>query len=108
MPAMTHIAICPRGRVCRSVDPHVATTRMGVAARCETELPMTTDLPRTAPRRWLAHAIVLSALCASGCAVGAFPTALAADAPATGVPPNLDLSTPGVAWAGFVAPKAPD
>jgi hypothetical protein len=81
---------------------------MGVAARRETELPMTTDLPRLAPRRWLANAIVLGALCASGCALGAFPAALAADAPTTGAPPNLDLSAPGVAWAGFVAPKAPD
>jgi len=63
---------------------------------------MTTDLPGVTPRRLLASAIVLGALCVSG----AFP-ALAADAPATGAPPNLDLSAPGVAWAGFVAPKAP-
>jgi len=64
---------------------------------------MTTDLPGVTPCRLLASAIVLGALCVSG----AFP-ALAADAPATGAPPNLDLSAPGVAWAGFVAPKAPD
>jgi len=53
--------------------------------------------------RWLAGAIVLGALCG--------PTALAvraAEAPGTGAPPNLDLSAPGVAWLGFVPPKAPD
>jgi hypothetical protein len=65
---------------------------------------MTTDMPRMTPRRLLARAIVLGALCVSV----ALPAALAADAPATGAPPNLDLSAPGVAWAGFVAPKAPD
>src|SRR5882757_9989244 len=77
---------------------------MGAAARRETELPMTTDLPRMTPRRLLANAIVLGALCAPG----VFSPALAADAPTTGAPPNLDLSGPGIAWAGFVAPKAPN
>jgi hypothetical protein len=65
---------------------------------------MTRDLPRTTPRRLLASAIVLGALCGPA----AFLPVRAADAPATGAPPNLALSGPGVAWAGFVAPKAPD
>ena len=65
---------------------------------------MTTDLPRRMLRRRLASAVVLGVLCTPT----VFVTALAADAPATGAPPNLDLSKPGVAWAGFVAPKAPD
>ena len=65
---------------------------------------MKTDLPRMTPRRLLASAILLGALWVAD----ACPAAFAADAPKTGVPPNLDLSAPGVAWAGFVAPKAPD
>ena len=55
-------------------------------------------------RRALAGAIVLVALCGSA----ALLPGLAAEAPGTGPPPNLDLSAPGVAWAGFVAPKQPD
>jgi hypothetical protein len=65
-------------------------------------MPMTTD--RTTSRRLVASAIVLGVLCTPT----VFPAALAADGPTTGAPPNLDLSAPGVAWAGFVAPKAPD
>ena len=63
---------------------------------------MTKDPSRTAPRYLTVSAILLGALCAS---VAFLPT-LAADAPTTGAPPNLNLSAPGVAWAGFVAPKA--
>jgi hypothetical protein len=62
---------------------------------------MTKNLPHL--RRLFAVAIVLGVL------VG--PIALpvgAQDAAKTGAPPSLDLSAPGVAWAGFVAPKAPD
>jgi len=55
-------------------------------------------------RRLLASAIMMGAL--SGPAA-LFP-ASAAEAPATGAPPNLDLSAPGVGWAGFVAPKEPN
>jgi hypothetical protein len=62
---------------------------------------MTKNLPR--PRRLFAGAIVL------GVSVGSAAVPVGAqDAAKTGAPPNLDLSAPGVAWAGFVAPKAPD
>jgi hypothetical protein len=69
---------------------------------------MTKKLPRTAPRL-LAGAGLLAALCA---AAAILPT-LAADAPATGAPQTgaplgLDLSAPGVGWAGFVSPRAPN
>jgi len=64
---------------------------------------MTRKLPRYAPRL-LTGASLLTALCA---AAAVFPT-LAADAPATGAPPGLDLSAPGVGWAGFVQPRAPN
>jgi hypothetical protein len=73
-------------------------------------MPMTRVLPRTPPCRLFAGAIMMGALWAAG----AFFPALAADAPATGAPPetgappNLDLSAPGVAWAGFVQPKVPN
>src|SRR5215468_307204 len=60
---------------------------------------MTTGLPHA-----LATAIVLSALCGAA----AFLPVVAAEAPRTGAPPGLDLSAPGVAWAGFVAPKEPN
>jgi len=50
--------------------------------------------------RSLLAALMLSAACA-------IPT-LAADGPATGAPPGLNLSAPGVAWMGFVAPKEPN
>ena len=63
---------------------------------------MTTGLPRM--RRALARAIVLGALCGPAASL----SVLAAEAPKTGAPPNLDLSAPGVAWAGFAAPKQPD
>ena len=63
------------------------------------ELPKHDDISY----RLLASAIVLGTVCASAL----FP-ALATDAPATGAPPRLDLSAPGVAWAGFVAPKEPN
>ena len=63
---------------------------------------MTTALPGM--RRLLAGATVLGALCVPA----AFLPTFAADAPTTGAPPNLDLSGPGVAWAGFIAPKAPN
>ena len=65
---------------------------------------MTTDLTRMTPYRLLAGAIVLGVLCAPD----AFVAALAANAQTTGAPPNLNLSAPGVAWAGFAAPKTPD
>jgi hypothetical protein len=45
-------------------------------------------------------ALVLGLLCAS-----ALSPASAANAPATGAPPGLDLSAAGVAWQGFIAPK---
>jgi hypothetical protein len=67
-------------------------------------MPMTTGLPRMTLRRLVASAVMLGVLCTPT----AFLAALAADGPTTGAPPNLDLSAPGVAWAGFVAPKAPD
>ena len=63
---------------------------------------MTHVLPRMA-QRLLAGAMVLGALCVSGTFL-----ALAAETPATGAPPGLVLSAPGVAWAGFVAPKEPN
>ena len=59
---------------------------------------MTSGLPRM--RRALAGAIVLGG-------AAALPV-FAAEAPRTGAPPGLDLSAPGVAWAGFVAPKEPN
>jgi hypothetical protein len=62
---------------------------------------MTKILPR--PRRRFAGAIVLGAWVGSA----ALPVG-AQDAAKTGAPPNLYLSAPGVAWAGFVAPKAPN
>jgi hypothetical protein len=65
-------------------------------------MPMTHVLPRMA-QRLLAGAMVLGALCVSGTFL-----ALAAETPATGAPPGLVLSAPGVAWAGFVAPKEPN
>jgi hypothetical protein len=65
-------------------------------------MPMTTD--RTTPCRLVASVVALGILCTPT----VFLAALAADGPTTGAPPNLDLSAPGVAWAGFVAPKAPD
>jgi hypothetical protein len=67
-------------------------------------MPMTRVLPRTPPCRLVAGAIIGGALWAAG----AFLPAVAADAPATGAPSNLDLSAPGVAWAGFVQPKEPN
>ena len=63
---------------------------------------MTSGLPRMGHA--LAGAIVLGALLGSAALL---PT-LAAEAPRTGAPPGLDLSAPGVAWAGFVAPKEPN
>jgi hypothetical protein len=62
---------------------------------------MTKNLPR--PRRLFAGAIVLGVLVG----FAALPVG-AQDAAKTGAPPSLDLSAPGVAWAGFVASKAPD
>jgi hypothetical protein len=67
-------------------------------------MPMTRIPPRTWPCRRFAGAVVTAAFCAAA----AFLSALAADAPATGAAPGLDLSAPGVAWAGFVQPKAPN
>src|SRR5258708_15240176 len=56
-------------------------------------------------RHALAGAIVLGgALCGAAALLPVF----AAEAPRTGAPPGLDLSAPGVAWAGFVAPKEPN
>src|SRR6516162_8359083 len=62
---------------------------------------MPKNLPR--PRRPFASAIVLGVLIGS-----AAPPVGAQEAAKTAAPPNLDLSAPGVAWAGFVAPKAPN
>jgi hypothetical protein len=59
--------------------------------------------PRKTPRLLLAGAL-MGALCAGAALL---PVA-AAETPATGAPPNLDLSAPGVAWAGFVLPKQPN
>src|SRR5215468_12647207 len=55
-------------------------------------------------RGTLVGAIMLGTLCGPP----AFAPVLAAEASRTGAPPGLDLSTPGVVWAGFVAPKQPD
>jgi hypothetical protein len=63
---------------------------------------MTRELPRA--RRLRARAIVLGALCGPAACL----PLLAQEAPRTGAPPNLELSAPGVAWAGFVAPKEPN
>src|SRR5260221_2476006 len=63
---------------------------------------MTSGLPRMG--RALAGAIVLTALCG----LATLRPVLAAEVPRTGAPPNLRLSEPGVAWAGFVAPKEPN
>src|SRR5882724_8268039 len=63
---------------------------------------MTRELPRVL--RLCASAIVLGALYGPG----AFLPLLAQEAPRTGAPPILALSAPGVAWAGFVAPKEPN
>jgi hypothetical protein len=60
---------------------------------------MTRKLPHR--RHLLAGLTVLATLCGPY----ALPPILAAEPPRTGVPPNLDLSAPGIAWAGFVAPK---
>ena len=49
-----------------------------------------------------------SLLAATALAAACILPALAADAPATGAAAGLNLSAPGVAWLGFVAPKAPD
>jgi hypothetical protein len=70
-------------------------------AQHERGLPMTKNLPR--PRRLVAGAIGLCVLVG----FAALPAG-AQDAAKTGAPPSLDLSAPGVAWAGFVAPKAPN
>src|SRR5882724_6176588 len=63
---------------------------------------MTRELPRVL--RLCASAIVLGALYGPG----AFLPLLAQEMPRTGAPPILALSAPGVAWAGFVAPKEPN
>src|SRR5262245_50475910 len=68
----------------------------------ERGLLMRRDLPSV--RRLRASAIVLGTLCG---AAASFPL-LAQEAPRTGAPANLELSAPGVAWAGFVAPKEPN
>src|SRR5215470_6448236 len=69
-------------------------------------MPMRSKPPHDQPDmgRMLAGAIVLGALCGAAACL----PAVAAEAPVTGAPPNLDLSAPGVAWAGFVPPKQPD
>src|SRR5499433_3333799 len=62
---------------------------------------------RTYPRRLLAlfaGAIVLGALCN----VAVVRSKVAAQEQKTGAPANLELSAPGVIWAGFVAPKEPN
>jgi hypothetical protein len=63
---------------------------------------MASGLPRM--RLVLTGAIVMGAMCGPP----ALPPAAAAEGPSTGAPPGLDLSAPGVAWAGFVAPKEPN
>jgi hypothetical protein len=76
--------------------------------RMHREKPMTHVLPRNVLGHRIAGALLLGVL---GAAM--LRPALAADAAPTGAastaaPPHLDLSAPGVAWAGFVAPRAPD
>jgi hypothetical protein len=63
---------------------------------------MTRSLPPTL-RRLAAGAAVSSLFC-----VAAFLTGPGAQAQTTGAPANLVLSAPGVAWAGFVAPREPN
>jgi hypothetical protein len=69
----------------------------------ERETPMTKIMPRM-KAGLLAGAVAICALCASAASL----PSLAASAPATGAPAGLNLSGPGVAWAGFVAPKEPN
>jgi hypothetical protein len=63
---------------------------------------MTNNLPRVHRLLWTSGlgASVLGALCAAA----VYLPVVAAEAPATGAPPNLNLSAPGVGWAGFVFP----
>src|SRR5437868_1874360 len=65
-------------------------------------------MTRKLRRELHALAILLGALFSLQFSLAAFPPPLAQEAPRTGAPPNLELSAPGVAWAGFVAPKEPD
>src|SRR5580700_836815 len=84
----------------RSLIPDLPQRERRVVRR-EMEMPMTRQPPPMTPL--LAGALVLGALCVRAACLPVF----AADA-ATGAPPGLELSGPGVAWAGFVAPKQPD
>src|SRR5260370_9336308 len=77
--------------LCRQLrQATLPTLRCLHAIRHERELPMTSGLPRMGHA--LAGAIVLTALC---CAAAFLPV-FAAEAPATGPPPNLDLSAPAL------------
>ena len=55
-------------------------------------------------RRLFAGAAVLGAFAGVGACLPGF----AAEPGETGAPPGLDLSAPGVAWAGFVQPRQPN
>ena len=46
-----------------------------------------------------------STIARAGCAVAAVLLSADAGAQETGAPPGLNLSAPGVAWSGFIAPK---
>jgi hypothetical protein len=70
-------------------------------------MPVTTHSPGPMPYRRFAAAIARGALALGAVCASALLPALAAD-PATGAPPGLDLSAPGVAWLGFVPPKTPN
>jgi hypothetical protein len=71
------------------------------------EIPMTRELPRM--RRLLGASVLGASVLGASvlgalCAVAACLPTRAAEAPATGAPPNLNLSAPGVVWMGFVFP----
>src|SRR5262249_29452533 len=99
--AKSQAAIGQAHKPAQAILPTLRAARTGATVRHEMELPMTNGLPRIC--RVLAGAILLAALCGPV----AFHSVRAAEASATGAPPGLELSAPGVAWAGFVAPKQP-
>jgi hypothetical protein len=65
---------------------------------------MTSNLPPMTLRCLLAG-VAITGMC---CVLGACLTGLGAQAQTAGAPANLNLSAPGVAWAGFVAPREPN
>jgi hypothetical protein len=74
---------------------------MAAVDRPQKELAMMEHLRRV--RRLRGASAFCARLLGALCAATGGP-ALAAEATATGAPPNLNLSAPGVAWAGFVFP----